>query len=75
VLAEGLIKGFTQHTEYFPSPPATAEERQASVQPASATLEVAGQPQSTATSATVLDLVVLEPSCRLDFEAGVRGLK
>ena len=75
VLAEDLIAGLSEHTEFFPSPPSTAEELQASVQPASATLEVAGQPQSTATSAMVLDLVVLEPSCRLDFEAGVRGLK
>ncbi len=32
VLAEDLIEGFTQHSEYFPSPPATAEELQASYQ-------------------------------------------
>ena len=32
VLAEDLIEGFTQHSEYFPSPPATAEELQASFQ-------------------------------------------
>jgi hypothetical protein len=32
VLAEDLIEGFTQHTEYFPSPPATAEEMQVSFQ-------------------------------------------
>ncbi len=32
VLAEDLIAGLSEHTEFFPSPPATAEELQGSFQ-------------------------------------------